>query len=133
MPARSRKGGFNLLSSPQPIVDDDDDETSPPAASGAASPLPKPQVVPEPEPEERKVEAAPKPIAAKPAAAKSAPSPVRPGVKAPPGTIRLNQAAGTSLWDEYLEAKTADPFLSYRQFASDVVKDGLAARRRRAK
>ena len=66
MPARSRKGGFNLLSSPQPIIDDDD-ETQTPAAGGAASPLPKPQVVPEPEPEELKVEAALKPSASKPA------------------------------------------------------------------
>ncbi len=53
--------------------------------------------------------------------------------KQAPGTIRLNEQAGRSLWESYLEAKTDDPFLSYRQFASAVVLDGLASRQRRHK
>jgi hypothetical protein len=53
--------------------------------------------------------------------------------KKPPGTLRLNDVAGGQLWDAFLEAKDADPFLSYRKFASDVILDGLAARQRRAK
>jgi hypothetical protein len=47
--------------------------------------------------------------------------------KTAPSTIRLNDPAGSALWNAYIEAKTRDPFLSYRQFASAVVLHGIAA------
>jgi hypothetical protein len=53
--------------------------------------------------------------------------------KPAPGTIRLNEHAGATLWEAYLDAKAIDPFLSYRQFASSVVLDGIAAQQRRKK
>jgi hypothetical protein len=55
------------------------------------------------------------------------------GDKKPPSTIRLDDRAGHPLFDAFLEAKRQDPFLSYRQFASGIVLDGLAAHRRRQK
>ena len=49
----------------------------------------------------------------------------------PPSTIRLDERAGHPLFDAFVEAKRQDPFLSYRQFASGVVLDGLTLHRRR--
>jgi len=60
-------------------------------------------------------------------------APNRPTRERPPSTIRLDDRAGRELWDAYVKAKTQDPFLSYRQFASGVVLDGLATHRRREK
>jgi len=49
----------------------------------------------------------------------------------PPGTIRLDDRAGQALWEAYVHVKTQDPFLSYRQFSSQIILDGLTAHRRR--
>jgi cell pole-organizing protein PopZ len=127
-----------LLTKPQELPDDDD-ETSPeeqadPATSAPVAAvytvtdhapsvpptMPTQSVAPE---EER--EPAQEPPQVK--EAKQSPA------KKPPGTLRLNEVAGSQLWDAFLEAKDADPFLSYRKFASDVILDGLATRRRRQK
>jgi hypothetical protein len=43
-----------------------------------------------------------------------------------PPALRLSDHATTELWQAYLAAKQADPFLSYRQFASSIVLIGLA-------
>jgi hypothetical protein len=55
------------------------------------------------------------------------------GGRKAPSTIRLDDRAGNPLYDAFLGAKQQDPFLSYRQFASGIVLDGLAAHRRRQK
>lgn len=74
---------------------------------------------------------APNPASSEPAAPAQqavrtpAAEPGRTGRSGPPATLRLNEQAGAALWDAYLAAKQADPFLSYRQFASAVVLQGL--------
>ncbi len=55
------------------------------------------------------------------------------GRQGPPSTLRITDAAGEALWAAYLVAKTADPFLSFRQFASAVVLDGLGRATQREK
>jgi hypothetical protein len=51
----------------------------------------------------------------------------------PPSTIRIDDKAGHQLFEAFVEAKRQDPFLSYRQFASSVVLDGLNVHHRRQK
>lgn len=137
-PSNRRRGGTfggSLLGVPAQLPDDGDQTTEPeqpdPAPADEA-PAPPPNLAPvhvanEPAPavEAQTVESLPPPgeePRAKPT-----------GVKRdrPPATIRLDERAGGGLWDAYLEAKAADPFLSYRQFASGVVLDGLDRRRKR--
>ena len=121
MPAKSRPGrptfGGKLLAVPTPLPDDE----APPlqgSASAAEEPPPAPPTEPTPAPDH---------------ASAAGPSPRRPTRERPPGTIRLDDRAGQALWDAYVEAKTQDPFLSYRQFASQIILDGLTAHRRRHK
>lgn len=147
MPAKNRRRGSgfggSLLNVPQALPEDDETpepEPTPKPASvpslvpAAVSPVSEPE--PEPAPQER--------LDARVGSIKTGEDDL--GVRArdviraevreeparkPPGTIRLNDPAGQALWQAYLEAKTADPFLSYRQFASTVVLDGLAADKKR--
>ncbi len=65
-----------------------------------------------------------------PREAELAPSSAR---KGPPTTYRLNDPASAAVWEAFNVAKMADPFLSLRQFTSDVVLEGLASREQRAK
>ena len=51
----------------------------------------------------------------------------------PPSTIRIDDKAGRQLFEAFVEAKRQDPFLSYRQFASSIVLDGLNVHHRRQK
>jgi hypothetical protein len=51
--------------------------------------------------------------------------PVAPKRTTPPSTIRLNDAAGRELWEAYRQALVLQPGLSYRAFASHVVRRGL--------
>jgi len=51
----------------------------------------------------------------------------------PPSTIRIDDKAGYQLFEAFVEAKRQDPFLSYRQFASSIVLDGLNVHQRRQK
>ena len=51
----------------------------------------------------------------------------------PPSTIRIDDKAGLQLFEAFVEAKRQDPFLSYRQFASSIVLDGLNVHHRRQK
>jgi hypothetical protein len=51
----------------------------------------------------------------------------------PPSTIRIDDKAGHQLFEAFVEAKRQDPFLSYRQFASSIVLDGLNMHHRRQK
>lgn len=119
MASRKRGGAISgLLSVPQPLPDDED-EPQPPDE------LPATQTAPQQSPVVRSQEPT-APTAEVPGAASPSASP-----KGPPGTIRLNETAGRLLWEAFVEAKTEDPFLSYRQFASQVVRDGLAVRERR--
>jgi hypothetical protein len=127
MPGKSRGFGGNLLGGTVRPIPDDDEPTpaptttpepapAPPAQAEAtqqAAPAPRPRAVPDPEPE-------PTPVSESSRARKG-----------PPATIRLNGTAGEALWQAYLEAKARDHFLSYRQFASDVVMDGLIRQKRR--
>ena len=118
MPAKSRPGrptfGGKLLAVPTPLPDDPDDEAPPPQDSAPAAEEPLPAQPTEPTPAPNHASAA-------------SPSPRRPTRERPPGTIRLDDRAGQALWDAYVEAKTQDPFLSYRQFASQIILDGLTA------
>lgn len=101
----SKRSAFSLLGQPQPLPDDD--------APAVETPMTKP---------------APHGSAAPASTAEPQASPR--GDKAPPGTIRLNEAAGRSLWEAFAAEKASNPFLSYRQFASDVIVRGLKARAR---
>jgi hypothetical protein len=131
---RSRGFGGSLLTTPQVLPDDDEetsaveltaDTRSAPVAAvrSLAEDIPsEPPAMPrQPEPPKKERELSP------------SSEPKQSPAKKPPGTLRLNEVAGPQLWDAFLEAKDADPFLSYRKFASDVVLDGLATRSRRQK
>jgi len=137
-----RKTGFrgSLLAVPEPLPDDESDDevisTDPAPAPGQ---MPTRQLEPEPTSEPDRVSAAPEPQLpggptsieddSEPPLEQPESTPAKD--KRPPGTLRLNDLAAPQLWDAYLEDKTADPFLSYRQFASRIVLDGLAVRSRR--
>lgn len=148
MPANRRRGGFggSLLRVPQALPDDDEptpepQRTEPDGEDRAEPVVEEPAAEPAAEPELQSEETGsvvaieekrPGPRPARAAAPEPSP-PVEEqrGSRKPPATIRLNDRAGEALWQAYLEAKTADPFLSYRQFASLVVLDGLAADKKR--
>jgi hypothetical protein len=121
--ATRKRGGAigGLLSVPTPLPDDDQAAVAPVEAVQTAQEAP---AVMEGLPE-RKNAPAPTP---EPVRTAEAPADAR---KGPPGTIRLNDTAGRTLWEAYLTAKATDPFLSYRQFASEVVAEGLSAREKR--
>ena len=146
MPARKRGGSFggNLLQVPTPLPDDEPETVEPSASQHVGdvvvlAPEPNSPAVEEPEPEdlpERVVDdvpQAPSKIADRPASKRrgSAAAGDRAARDKPPATIRLDDRAAPSLWDAFVDAKRVDPFLSYRQFASGVVLDGLAVHRRR--
>lgn len=120
MATRSRRGGAfgagSLLGVPQALPDDDNEQ--PPSEEQPAPP-----------------ERAPEPVVATvsvvgPPEAEPPPSGAR---KGPPTTYRLNDPASAAVWEAFTKAKTADPFLSLRQFTSDVVLEGLASRERKEK
>jgi hypothetical protein len=122
----------SLLAVPEPLPDDEPTQVSSSRQALAA--------VPEPEPPSDKAPTAMPAEGEEPNSVpttKEAPSPPEPNQPAtakrdrPPETVRLDKRASAELWDVYIKAKKADPFLSYRQFASGVVLDGLAAHRRR--
>lgn len=131
--SRRRGGGFggSLLTVPQALPDDDEPTTAPeagePPGQVERERVPEPASSPEPAVgsivagENRDTQARD----AEPAGAGDE----RAGRKTPPSTIRLNDSAGSALWGAYVEAKSHDPFLSYRQYASAVVLDGIAARK----
>jgi hypothetical protein len=50
-----------------------------------------------------------------------------------PTTVRLRQPAANALREAWLEEKHTNVLLSYPEFASEVVLDGLKARKRRRK
>lgn len=101
----SKRSAFSLLGQPQPLPDDDAPSVETPRVRPAPHEAAEPASTAEPHPSPR-------------------------GDKAPPGTIRLNEAAGRSLWEAFAAEKATNPFLSYRQFASDVIARGLKARAR---
>ena len=139
MPPRSRTArgatfSGNLLAVPTPLPDDDEQPQvgeSTPTTGG-----PRPLRTPSPPTHE------PAPAIEDQQCAVKDPIPdggaeqtvqTRPGRDRAPGTLRIDGRAGEPLWDAYVEAKTVDPFLSYRQFASGIVLDGLAVHKRRQK
>jgi hypothetical protein len=103
-----------LLSVPQPIPEDKDSEAPT-------------------EPAQVRLADVPEVVAGRIASAPTAPPELRQGSgrKSAPGTLRLNEVARPALWEAFTEAKAADPFLSYRKFASDIVLAGLDTERRR--
>lgn len=117
MPGKTRFGSGSLIG-PVPPLPDEEEEPSPPLS------LPTP------------ADQGPDPTSGQPAtataqqAARTPPAePGRSGRSGPPATLRLNEQAGAALWDAFVAAKQADPFLSYRQFASAVVLQGLHRQR----
>ncbi len=120
MATKSRRGGAfgggSLLGVPQALPDDDNEQSQPEERP----------VLPEPV-EEPATTAAP--VVAQPEAEPASSS----ARKGPPTTYRLNDPASVAVWEAFNVAKTADPFLSLRQFTSDVVREGLASRERRTK
>lgn len=129
MATKKRTGfGGTLLGTPQPLPDEDD--------APAPVQAPQPPVAAVEAPEEARtteLERAPAPRSRPAARPKAAPAPSEaqprlPVAKSAPGTLRLNDVAGPALWAAYLEAKASDPFLSYRQFASNIVMAGLGRR-----
>ncbi|MGH7745241.1 MAG: hypothetical protein ACREQ5_10655 [Candidatus Dormibacteria bacterium] len=133
MPPKNRSGrsafGGKLLAVPTPLPDDDEE-----SASAAEEVPPTKPTEPPPAPESASVLLEPAPASLqRPPDEANAASPRRPSRERAPGTIRLDDRSGQALWEAYIEAKVQDPFLSYRQFASRVVHDGLAVHRRRQK
>ena len=149
---RARGGSFggSLLSAPTPLPDEDEFEGPTPT-----SPVESTEVTPPPPPltghgssaeeasarvtrdanetsREQPASRAPKSTPPR----EAAPAPARAGTsgrgrQGPPQTLRVDDSAGAELWDAFLEEKNVDPFLSYRQFASRVVTEGLRAEARR--
>jgi hypothetical protein len=122
----AKRGFGSLLNGPpQPLPDDDT-----PVASTENRAAPDP----ESERPDRSAEVIDlrdeKPASPEPQQVTAAPAHAPKQGKQAPGTIRLNEQAGGELWRAYVEVKAADPFLSYRQFASTVVLDGLRAHKR---
>lgn len=138
MPPRSRTArgatfSGNLLAVPTPLPDDDEQEPVGEREPANEAPRPLREALPA-----QKSETAAKD---RPAATED-PTPdggggqtvhIRPGRDRAPGTLRIDGRAGEPLWQAYIEAKSVDPFLSYRQFASGIVLDGLAVHKRRQK
>lgn len=108
MPSGDRSGFGSLIGPVQPLPDDEPDErpTAPPARARR------------PRPSSSSAGAAPTsgPLADLPAA---------PRRTQPPGTIRLDERAAGELWTSYQDALKLQPGLSYRAFASHVVRRGL--------
>jgi hypothetical protein len=146
-PKRRPGGGFggSLLAVPTPIPDDDEVDQQEASTPAAVTPAPQSTAAQTPSdvksgnderPAERRAdpdrEVIDDEVSQQPPAHQTPPAPQRIG-KRPPSTIRLDDRAGHPLFDAFLVAKQQDPFLSYRQFASGIVLDGLAAHRRRRK
>jgi hypothetical protein len=129
--ARGASFSGNLLAVPTPLPDNDEQEPVGEKESAAEAPGPLREGLTSPEPA----------VEDRPASVKDPDTEAgggiatqsRPNRDRAPGTIRIDSRAGEPLWEAYIEAKTLDPFLSYRQFASGVVLDGLATHRRRQK
>jgi hypothetical protein len=132
---RSNRGGAfggSLLAIPTPLSDDEPiPSAKEPAAEQAPDAAPRvpdglavvPQPSPDLEPKAKKEDDAQSASAEWGSAAG----------RRPPSTIRLDDKAGHQLFDAFVEAKRQDPFLSYRQFASGIVLDGLTLHNRRQK
>ena len=156
MPSRKRGSAFggSLLRVPTPLPDDDlaaedipaEDPPAAPEAPEVSSAPSEPLVEPIgleslPEGEESELEpnqarptvSAPVEAPRRASRGSGGATPARTGRDRPPATIRLDDRAGAALWDAFVEEKKADPFLSYRQFASGVTLDGLGVRARRQK
>lgn len=147
-PNRRRGGGFggSLLATPKPLPEDEpttaeEGPADPPVALTVAPAATEPEqpavasavtAAPEPEVEPAALDPEPAPVAVDDPAPEAATQRGR-GDKKPPSTIRLDDRAGHPLFDAFLVAKQQDPFLSYRQFASGIVLNGLAAHHRRQK
>jgi hypothetical protein len=132
---RSNRGGAfggSLLAVPNPLPDDDlilpaedspterefDTDTKVPASLAAAH-SPSPALEPKAQEEDDA-----HPVSALRGSAVG---------RRPPSTIRIDDKAGHQLFEAFVEAKRQDPFLSYRQFASSIVLDGLNVHHRRQK
>lgn len=128
MPGKNRFG--SLLGPVEPLPDEEPPPSRPPTTEPLAA-------APAPAVEEAAPPAPPTPRAAEPEPEPEPPAPPAPAPERrrerPPTTLRVNKAAAAALWDAFLEAKTADPFLSFAQFTSGVVLDGLQRAEQRAK
>jgi len=131
---RSNRGGAfggSLLAIPTPLSDDEPIPSAKEPAAEQADAAPRvpdglavvPQPSPDLEPKAKKEDDAQSASAEWGSAAG----------RRPPSTIRLDDKAGHQLFDAFVEAKRQDPFLSYRQFASGIVLDGLTLHNRRQK
>ena len=126
---KSHNRGFSgLIGPPEPLPDDDAD-----AVGEGAAIVDLPERRPEPGPPEPVTQASP--------AAKTRPKrqPQRQSVPEAPRprvalTVRLHEPAARALNDAWLnERRQVNPKLSYPEFASEVVRLGLAAFERQAK
>jgi hypothetical protein len=122
----AKRGFGSLLNGPpQPLPDDD----NPVVSTDRAAPDPKSE---RPEQRAEVIDLRDeKPASSEPQQVAAASAHALKQEKQAPGTIRLNEQASSELWRAYVEAKAADPFLSYRQFASTVVLEGLRAHKYR--
>jgi hypothetical protein len=131
--ARGTTFSGNLLAVPTPLPDDDEQEPVGERDPANEAPRPLREALPTQESETAAEDwpaAAEDPI---PDGAGGQTAQIRPGRDRAPGTLRIDGRAGEPLWQAYIEAKSLDPFLSYRQFASGIVLDGLAVHKRRQK
>jgi hypothetical protein len=131
--ARGATFSGNLLAVPTPLPDDDEQEPVGERAPANEAPRPLQEALPA---QESETAAEDRPAATEdptPDGAGGQTVQIRPGRDRAPGTLRIDGRAGEPLWQAYIEAKSVDPFLSYRQFASGIVLDGLAVHKRRQK
>ncbi len=123
LPERPRRGrgfGGSLIGMPSRLPEDDDEPEAPAPAAIPDRTLAEPEPAPEPAAPPRRP------------ATKRATAPRGRRRESAPQTVRLSGPASSALWDGYLAAKEEDPFLTYVDYASGIVTDGLArdARRR---
>jgi hypothetical protein len=131
--ARGATFSGNLLAVPTPLPDDDEQEPVGEREPANEAPRPLREALPA---QESETAAEDRPAATEdptPNGAGEQTVQIRPGRDRAPGTLRIDGRAGEPLWQAYIEAKSVDPFLSYRQFASGIVLDGLAVHKRRQK
>lgn len=125
-----RRRATSLSQVPTPLPDDEDDQPT--------APPPEPEREPAGEPAVRMLvpETAADPEAP---ATDPQPPPTPPGaVPAPPGrgapaTVRLRHRTKNRVWDTYLQARAADPWLTLTEYVSGLCDETLDRRERAAK
>jgi hypothetical protein len=139
VPSSSRKFQGLLTDPPKPLPEDDESQTAelpgavrPEPAAAASEPVPAPAAASAGKPGRRP---ASRPEPESLAAASGTPTPAGPtGEARAATTVRLRPQAAAELNSAWLEQRMhVNPKLSYPEFASEIVRLGLAAFKRQAR